>query len=638
MDISDFLCDLFCVGDLCEVKNLDLLFNIKDSCLEYKALFAHPRLKTSLMFISLFRETFGFYPSHPFVVALTKGMHEWDHQEVVSRMQSNTFLKYTPPHSPLQIAFERAKSNTQNTMFLTLTSHNEIKKLIWGWLSRDTPCVLPEGHSLFSAFKELLNPRRHGKIVNVSTVSDLFDMPLDYTEMMALCPYNYDVRAHHITLNMNYYRQIYGKVLVYIDSNINVNTAVKFITTVADGYPKERIVVGIADAKQAATFDSMLNHNVAYVTHEFIPCSCANLCFHLMKTIDTQPLKLGSTSIYRVLLTRTPISLKLCNKTIIAITDGLQSRDIVKLSLPTVCIPLYLPQVFASAYFKMYVEALQQGDNTSLQARNALYSVLIPSLTTLKFDLSGTLCLPKVKTGRKNALLLIDTRANPLSVVSLIASWANLISGIPPSCIDFEIVIGTTKSNQTYYKNIIPNARFVEHSLLEKSPFDIDAYNILLKSPSIWKSLLDMGYNKCIIVQDDGVLARPGLPNSIFMNNNFTYVGAPWLPCAANEEVSKLTSQNMVGNGGFCIRNIGEMYDIAKTHNEHGRTLFNGRLQPIQEDVFYSRFASKTPNLQEASFFSMEQVFNTKALGFHKPWAYHSIDKIIDLAKDILTI
>lgn len=223
-----------------------------------------------------------------------------------------------------------------------------------------------------------------------------------------------------------------------------------------------------------------------------------------------------------------------------------------------------------------------------------------------------------------HCVMLLDNRANGLSILAMLLTLANL------DRTKWTPVIYTKSAHKDFYVKHIPGVIVHTHPLLEVDNFDIETCNTLMKDPQFWLKLA--AFDKCLIVQDDGMLLRRGLDTSEFME--YDYVGAPWKVCPENKEVEELTGGNMVGNGGFCLRSVHACIDITQSSNKTKELLFNRRLQAIQEDVWFAKeLAAKGYRvcpMDKAKHFSVEQVYIPNTFGFHKLWAYHTPEQVRD--------
>lgn len=292
---------------------------------------------------------------------------------------------------------------------------------------------------------------------------------------------------------------------------------------------------------------------------------------------------------------------------------------------------------FIKGYFNML---------TAVQMREQLFTktLMIAKNLILRYVVQNDISIHKITdafnesferkrkfSAKKHCLFYLDTRKNISGIYSLIITLYNL--NLNASDFKWEIVILTLDSYRTFYTHYLgPYVKFISHSLVKKdTSFSIDTYNRILKSEELWTSLQDLHYDKCLIIQDDSMLFRKGVEEMFF---KFDYVGPPWLKCQSNAELKQYVGDSFIGNGGLSLRNVGAMLAICQKYQNEKNFLFNGRLQPIQEDVYFSMCSLKEnlklPTYMEASFFGIEQVYNSKALGVHKFWVYNDKSKVID--------
>lgn len=182
----------------------------------------------------------------------------------------------------------------------------------------------------------------------------------------------------------------------------------------------------------------------------------------------------------------------------------------------------------------------------------------------------------------------------------------------------------TSTAAQGYYKRhldkygvqviVIPEA--------DTTNFDIDVYNEIFKSPTTWDMI---GGEKVLIIQDDGFLLRKGVENFL----GFDYVGAPWIDAPANNYIKANINSNLVGNGGFSLRDVPKSKFITEKYadDEHKYKLFYENQVETAEDVYFvTAMVKEKYNIAttpQAVKFSAEQIIHPESLGFHKVWVYH---------------
>lgn len=242
-------------------------------------------------------------------------------------------------------------------------------------------------------------------------------------------------------------------------------------------------------------------------------------------------------------------------------------------------------------------------------------------------------------------VVAIDTRPNVWTALSMLLAMENLKDDDNTKC--WGATVYCAEDAASFYRNcLMPSIPhlvirvFPPHVLdgmkNPKGVFDIEGYNRLLKSKWFWEPWRDSCCKCVLLVQDDGVLLRPGLsrdqrffvPGAPGMPLRYEYVGAPWTE--TNHELKKLVPC-VVGNGGLSLRNPRAMYEIAERAEAENTApmLFNQRHQPIPEDVFFAKACLDRGGLAPTSVghafaFEMQAPPSSELpYGFHKPWPYH---------------
>ena len=240
--------------------------------------------------------------------------------------------------------------------------------------------------------------------------------------------------------------------------------------------------------------------------------------------------------------------------------------------------------------------------------------------------------LRPLKTGASNTIVLADTRETPYSVLSVLFALQN-VQQERWSCKVF-----TSTAAQGYYKRhldkygvqviVIPEA--------DTTNFDIDVYNEIFKSPTTWDMI---GGEKVLIIQDDGFLLRKGVENFL----GFDYVGAPWIDAPANNYIKANINSNLVGNGGFSLRDVPKSKFITEKYadDEHKYKLFYENQVETAEDVYFvTAMVKEKYNIAttpQAVKFSAEQIIHPESLGLHKVWVYHPREHIEAFFANILS-
>lgn len=258
----------------------------------------------------------------------------------------------------------------------------------------------------------------------------------------------------------------------------------------------------------------------------------------------------------------------------------------------------------------VYTSAYEDYIKGSISWNRKIYNLYTKSMNTWNYS----------NKRESKAVVIIDNRANPLSAISCYITGKNLKQH------EWNLVIYTSKSARPFYERLFKKHRndlilIDDHPRMNVDHFEIEDYNFILKDSRLWGQLQYYGFEKVLLIQDDGMIVRPGVEE--FMK--YDYVGAPWND---NGILTKTSNPQKVGNGGLSVRNVNMHSEITSSDTLADKlSLFNHGLQPIPEDVYFANAIYKRggaiPSSMEASKFSSEQILNMQSLGFHKFWAYN---------------
>lgn len=224
------------------------------------------------------------------------------------------------------------------------------------------------------------------------------------------------------------------------------------------------------------------------------------------------------------------------------------------------------------------------------------------------------------------SIVCVDNRFNVMSLLSVLVSLYNVIKH--EQIQSYNGIICTSHQAIDQYRSLIESLS-LHHLITVKEVkglndidlFHMELYNKVMKSVSFWN---DLKCDKCIIVQDDGWLM-----NGKFIDDylNYDYVGAPWTDVKDNDYIKKYINSQLVGNGGFSIRNVEKMKHICQTYEIEKKDLFYHNLNEIPEDVYFVKHLVKmganVAPFDIARKFAIEQVMCVGAVGFHKFWMYN---------------
>jgi hypothetical protein len=160
-----------------------------------------------------------------------------------------------------------------------------------------------------------------------------------------------------------------------------------------------------------------------------------------------------------------------------------------------------------------------------------------------------------------------------------------------------------------------PNVQYI------KMPFDnlnINAYNYIMCSPTIWKAIHNIGCRHALMFQCDVVLLKDNVDDFL----QYDYIGAPWQ--------KHICGLKKGFNGGFSLRNVEKMLIITLNYKPYvfnnAITLDDGSLYIVlNEDVYFSLYLTTNehlfnlPDKNSAKLFSVESIAYHDPLGMHQP-------------------
>ena len=235
----------------------------------------------------------------------------------------------------------------------------------------------------------------------------------------------------------------------------------------------------------------------------------------------------------------------------------------------------------------------------------------------------------------KHCIVLVDTRYNIMSLWAVLISLYNAIDANIKN-LEWTAIIYTTRTAALEYKEQLQSLGLTDTNIdniikieicpsLECKVFHMEVYNTFLKDEQFWKRLQDQGFQKCLVVQDDGMLVNS---DNLDEYIKYDYVGAPWADAQDNTYIKKYINSDLVGNGGFSMRDVAKSYQVCCTFQKEKNELFYHNINEIPEDVYFVKCfkkmgdAARVAPFALARRFSVEQVFQHKPCGFHKFWVY----------------
>lgn len=235
-----------------------------------------------------------------------------------------------------------------------------------------------------------------------------------------------------------------------------------------------------------------------------------------------------------------------------------------------------------------------------------------------------------------NALVLLDNRPNEQSVLAMLIALVN----VPAPTWGARLY--TSRAALSFYQERLPPCvQVLVHPTLDTPVFDIDIYNDAMQDMAFWKELEAADITHVLILQDDGLLLKPGIEQR-FMIDPPAYIGAPWRPGPENAFIQQHINPDLVGNGGFSLRSVAATLQVlGDPEAQADRTaLFYHNINRIPEDVFFvkhmRRLGHRLPTAAHAAKFASEQILNPLCLGVHKVWVYHPLPALMEFLSQLL--
>ena len=166
-------------------------------------------------------------------------------------------------------------------------------------------------------------------------------------------------------------------------------------------------------------------------------------------------------------------------------------------------------------------------------------------------------------------------------------------------------------------------------SRIQLIQIDVDDLKSLREYSSLLlsKELYDHIPTEVFLVFQTDALICEKFKDQIYDFIEYDYVGAPVLGSSPWN-----LDEGAVGNGGLSLRRKSKMLEIidkCKVRDD----ITGHREDLTYEDMFFSFPCEKVteinkPPVEDAKNFSVETVYNDKAFGIHKAYAYHDISKL----------
>lgn len=636
-DLTLFLQDMFCVSDTAKIQDLSELFDLASCRLVYRALLTHPRLLNVLYIAHVFRTVFGYSPSP----AIVETILDSPHTSLKSFIADHTIFSCIG--SADRITALQGQLNSHISFLAACSKPDFVLAQAWLWVKRGcgsaaaTDRASPESTTLFKYFKDCVSSQRLSHPDDGAHHAFTGNTISRASEICAgnKCWYAADALHHHLLLNKHFFISIMTRKSVIIDPGVDDDIVLKILPALSIVSKCKWNIFATADVVQLLknsriqqfiyAFPELRNNN--NVPQLFPKGFIGEHIIITKNTTTYEPYSHihNTTDKHIVIYTESvsvPTSRSATNWCCVSQHD--EFKKVLSTCTNASQCPFVIPTYDGvnPATIQVLLDLYMRPLHTVPPAQIFVYLAAACSLC------ENSTPTPGIVEKNDKAVLVVDNRPNPMSVFAALVTLHNLEN---PAA--WDVVVFTSTPAQNYYKSYLPAcAKVVPLDVLDEAQFDVATYNEYLKTPNFWNCLAACGYKKVLMVQDDGFIVRPGVEEFL----EFDYVGAPWVTCPANQELSVLT--NMVGNGGCSLRSVDAMLQIARDYPKDNEPLFNNNVQPIQEDVYFAAHCHtdsrwKIADKDVANEFSSEQILSKKSIAFHKIWAYHSPPHILDFSK-----
>ena len=445
-----------------------------------------------------------------------------------------------------------------------------------------------------------------------------------------------EVFQYYLHKNNRFLMQLASHVVIVNDTETENNNIGSLVETVQDVTKQQTLVLNlmscVSDSKVGKA-GTLFVYSIPKSFYDLIPNMVSNM---ILVSCDSRVVK-------------RPLCKKEQNSIHVYVGDKFDHSNHVdglyRLTLSTCCknttdrSVYYLPPTTHSLYswaWKHYL-TLQCPFKTPHPINNVLIFVDFIAKLCVKSQKSiiDAIQKPRTPCKTKHCIVVVDTRFNILTLWSIFISLANAldasINGVQWNAIIYTSPKASSQYKEAMLKLGLTNTKDIikiqNSNSLDCKLFHMEIYNAFLKNASFWKGLQDQGFKKCLIVQDDGMLLN-GKHLEHYLQ--YDYVGAPWMDAPDNSYIKQYINSDLVGNGGFSLRDVQKSYEVCTSFKDEKNQLFYHNINEIPEDVYFVKClksmggnASVAP-FNEARRFSVEQVFQHSPCGFHKFWMYHS--------------
>ena len=621
------------------VIDVSQVVDTEKGLLLYNSIYHHPLVNYGLQFSWIWRCFYGSYPTKFWINAYRTSNKQYGFMDIVSFIMKKTFIKYTgqffhQAFKQWENDFDLYKSQLKSEQFC---KHEISLKLQDRYcVSLNSEC---DNKSLYSIYQDILNLHVSHTIyescLGACDLKNYFEQhktiikQYNLKQVNVITGYVLPIEIDESSLTLNIYECIRNVFLadhyflrlmflsrcVYVDKNVPEQEDMLILKT----------LLSLKDMHQPVVFTKSVLEKTCklqfHVQSKMVFQNVPNFFYSYTEITNESliyPHKFALTKYESVIYC--PIESKIGNFNSTLKNDLRIVRTISNKRYTSLPNEFFLKISNESEIDKLVFEKIIMA-----HAKNNTNPSLLPSCNTLYmydfvqryielFDIN----LPiKCNKYAPNCVVLVDNRANIMSVLSCKMTFQNLCSD------KWALVVFTSKQNKEFYEMclgdnvIVIVLDYFEHM----GNFDIQDYNNILTDTTTWEHL--KSYDKCLIIQDDGFIVRRGVEQFL----EYDYVGAPWSEVEENKALIHRANPQMVGNGGISLRSIKMSIEICKEDKFFSKWLFFENLVPTPEDVFFANriYLRKgfIPERKIANKFASEQVVDFECVGIHRIWSYN---------------
>jgi len=207
----------------------------------------------------------------------------------------------------------------------------------------------------------------------------------------------------------------------------------------------------------------------------------------------------------------------------------------------------------------------------------------------------------------------------------------NMLECLP---IEWKIIFFHGNDNTNYSTNIVNKLNKLNKlnelydNRIQLIKLDVEnlnqkTYSELLATKKTIYDYIDTEY--FLVFQTDSMIFKSNIYLlDTFLNNNYDYIGAPWLIC----EYPPTKQRDFIGNGGFSLRKTSTMLKIIENNKWDENNEW-------QEDLFFTKKYEDIPTIKPtytlATMFCVDEIFNPTTMACHRPWCHSHFNQLCEI-------